>query len=157
MTSPERTIREIESRLTRKQFTRMVKDAWLEHRLDKAAVTRLLGYPAEPTRSEFEEAFRRFCRRFGLPKAVTLATVHGYEVDALFLAQRLVVELDGWEFHADRVAFGSDRDRDADLLDFGYETVRITWDRLHETPAREAARLKRILARRERELWRAGE
>lgn len=83
--------------------------------------------------------------------------MHGYEVDALFLAQRPVVELDGWEFHADRVAFGSDRDRDADLLDFGYETVRITWDRLHETPAREAARLKRILARRERELWRAGE
>ena len=83
--------------------------------------------------------------------------MHGYEVDALFLAQRLVVELDGWEFHADRVAFGSDRDRDADLLDFGYETVRITWGRLHETPAREAARLNRILARRERELWRAGE
>jgi very-short-patch-repair endonuclease len=152
VTSPERTIREIESRLTRKQFTRMVKDAWQERRLDKAAVTRLLGYPAEPTRSEFEEAFRRFCRRFGLPKALTLATLHGYEVDALFVAQRLVVELDGWEFHADRVAFVSDRDRDADLLDFGYETVRITWDRMHETPEREAARLKRILARREREL-----
>jgi very-short-patch-repair endonuclease len=152
VTRPERTIREIEPRLTRKQFTRMVKDAWQERRLDKAAVTRLLGYPAEPTRSEFEEAFRRFCRRFGLPKAVTLATVHGYEVDALFVAQRLVVELDGWEFHADRVAFASDRDRDADLLDFGYETVRITWERLHETPVREAARLKRILARREREL-----
>jgi very-short-patch-repair endonuclease len=155
VTGPERTIREIESRLTRKQFTRMVKDAWLQHRLDTAAVTRLLGYPAEPTRSEFEEAFRRFCRRFGLPKAVTLATLHGYEVDALFVAQRLVVELDGWEFHADQVAFVSDRDRDADLLDFGYETVRITWDRLHETPEREAARFKRILARRERELGRA--
>jgi very-short-patch-repair endonuclease len=155
VTSPERTIREIESRLRRKQFTRMVKDAWLEHRLDKAAVTRLLGYPAEPTRSEFEEAFRRFCRRFGLPQALTLATVHGHEVDALFVAQRLVVELDGWEFHADQVAFASDRERDADLLDVGYETVRITWERLHDTPEREAARLKRILARRERELRRA--
>ena len=107
VTRPERTIREIESRLTRKQFTRMVKDAWQERRLDKAAVTRLLGYPAEPTRSEFEEAFRRFCRRFGLPKPLTLATVHGYEVDALFAAQRLVVELDGWEFHRGRVAFGT--------------------------------------------------
>ena len=48
VTSPERTIREIESRLTRKQFTRIVKDASLEHRLDEAAVTRLLGYAAEP-------------------------------------------------------------------------------------------------------------
>jgi very-short-patch-repair endonuclease len=152
VTSPERTIREIESRLTRKQFTRIVKDASLQHRLDDAAVTRLLGYAAEPTRSEFEEAFRRFCRRFGLPTAQTLATVHGYEVDALFSAQRLVVELDGWEFHRGRVAFNDDRHRDADLLGFGYETVRITWERLHETPEREAARLKRILARREREL-----
>jgi len=45
VTRPERTIREIEARLTRKQFTRMVKDAWQEHRLDKGAVTRLLGLP----------------------------------------------------------------------------------------------------------------
>jgi hypothetical protein len=52
VTSPERTIRELESRLTRKQFRRMVKDASLEHRLDEVAVTRLLGYAAEPTRSE---------------------------------------------------------------------------------------------------------
>jgi len=156
VTRPERTIREIESRLTRKQFRRMVKAALLERRLDEAAVTRLLGYPAEPTRSEFEDAFRRFCRRFGLPEPLTLATVHGYEVDALFAAQRLVVELDGWEFHKGRVAFGDDRDRDADLLDFGYETVRITWDRLHETPEREAARLRRILARREREVGNRG-
>jgi very-short-patch-repair endonuclease len=151
VTSPERTIREIESRLTRKQFTRIVKDASLQRRLDDAAVTRLLGYPAEPTRSEFEEAFRRFCRRFGLPRALTLANVHGYEVDALFAEQRLVIELDGWELHRGRVAFGDDRDRDAELLGFGYETVRITWERLHETPEREAARLKRILARRDRE------
>jgi very-short-patch-repair endonuclease len=154
VTSPERTIREIESRLTRKQFRRIVKDALLQRRLDDAAVTRLLGYAANPTRSEFEEAFRRFCRRFGLPRALTLATVHGYEVDALFAEQGLVIELDGWEFHRGRVAFGDDRERDAELLSFGYETVRITWERLHETPGREAARLKRILARRERELSR---
>jgi very-short-patch-repair endonuclease len=152
VTSPERTIREIEPRLTRKQFTRIVKDASLERRLDDAAVTRLLGYAADPSRSEFEEAFRRFCRRFGLPKPVTLATVHGYEVDALFPAQRVVVELDGWAFHRGRVAFDDDRDRDADLLDFGYETVRITWGRLYETAEREAARLHRILARRGREV-----
>jgi very-short-patch-repair endonuclease len=152
VTSPERTIGDLESRLTRKQFTRMVKDARQERRLDQAAVTRLLGYPAEPTRSEFEEAFRRFCRRFGLPLADTLVMLHGFEVDALFAAERLVVELDGWEFHADRVAFVSDRERDTELLDFGYETVRITWDRLQETPEREAARLHRILARRRREL-----
>ena len=29
--------------------------------------------------------------------------------------QKLVVELDGWAFHNDRVTFGSDRERDAAL------------------------------------------
>ncbi len=35
------------------------------------------------------------------------------------------------------------------LLDHGHATVRITWERLHEQAAREAARLLRILAERE--------
>jgi hypothetical protein len=34
------------------------------------------------------------------------------------------------------------------LLDLA--TVRITWDRLIQTPGREAARLHKIIARRER-------
>ena len=84
-------------------------------------------------------------------RAQTLVTVHGYEVDALFRRDG-VVEMDGWEFHRGRVAFGDDRERDAELLGAGYETVRITWERLQETAEREAARLMRILARREREI-----
>lgn len=156
VTSPERTIRDLKPRLTRRQFTRMVHAARVERRLDDAAVTRLLGYSAQPTRSEFERAFLRFCRRFGLPTPRTLTTVHGYEVDALFVAYRLIVELDGWDYHADPVSFRDDRERDAALLDLGYPTVRVTWERLHETAEREAARLHRILARRERELARAG-
>ena len=62
----------------------------------------------------------------------------------------MIVELDGAEFHLDRHAFESDRDRDADLLAAGYVTVRITWERLTQQPAREAARLKTILDARAR-------
>jgi very-short-patch-repair endonuclease len=148
VTTPERTIRDLKPRLTRKQFVRIVNDARRERRLSEEAVIALLGYRPDPTRSEFEEAFLRFCRRQGLPKPLTSADVAGYEVDALFPRQRLVVELDSWEFHRDRTAFGTDRERDAALLLAGYATVRITWDRLHETPAREANRLRRILAAR---------
>ena len=60
----------------------------------------------------------------------------------------MIVELDGWDFHNDRRSFEADRARDADTLEAGYVTVRITWERLHESPRREAARLKKILATR---------
>jgi hypothetical protein len=152
LTSPERTMRDLERRLTRKQFTAMVQSGRVQRRIDDDAVLRLLGYRPQPTRSEFERAFLRFCRRFGLPRPLTLPTVYGHEVDALFAEHRLIVELDGWDYHADRVAFASDRERDAFMLDHGLVTVRITWERLHEAAQREAARLHRILDRRAREL-----
>jgi very-short-patch-repair endonuclease len=72
----------------------------------------------------------------------------GYEVDALFRPERLIVELDGWDFHGTREAFESDRDRDAETLAAGFETVRITWERLKSDPEREAARLHAILVAR---------
>ncbi|HEX5194619.1 MAG TPA: type IV toxin-antitoxin system AbiEi family antitoxin domain-containing protein [Solirubrobacteraceae bacterium] len=152
VTSPERTIRDLERRLTRRQFAAIVQSARVQRRIDDEAVTRLLGYRPQPTRSEFERAFLRFCRRFGLPRPMTLAIVHGHEVDALFAEHGLIVELDGWDYHADRVAFANDRERDAFMLDHGLVTVRITWERLHEAGEREAGRLHRILGRREREL-----
>jgi len=49
----------------------------------------------------------------------------------------------GWEQTRSRI----DRNRDADHLANGTPTVRITWERITETPANEAARLKTILDR----------
>ena len=86
-----------------------------------------------------------------MPAPVTNTRLLGFEVDALFPEHRLIVELDGAEFHLDRYAFESDRDRDAELLAAGYVTVRITWERLKLQPAREAERLRRILRNRARE------
>jgi Transcriptional regulator, AbiEi antitoxin/Protein of unknown function (DUF559) len=148
ITSPLRTITDLRPRLTLTQFTRIVNDARRERRLTDEHVNDLLGYCAGPTRSEFEDDFILFCRRYGLPQPRMGATVAGYQVDALFAEQRVVVELDGWPFHNDRTAFVTDRERDAALLDAGYLTIRITRDRTELRPAREAARLRRILARR---------
>jgi very-short-patch-repair endonuclease len=148
VTTAQRTIRDLEPRLTRAQFTRMVNEARRAGRLTANTAHALLGYASGPTRSEFEAAFLRFCGLYQLPVPRTLVDVHGFEVDALFVAQRVIVELDGWEFRNDRSAFVSDRERDASLLDRGYATYRITWERLHEQPQREAARIQRILARR---------
>jgi hypothetical protein len=44
-------------------------------------------------------------------------------------------------------AFEQDRDRDADLLNAGFSTLRISDKRLKRRAAREAQRLRQILSR----------
>jgi len=61
----------------------------------------------------------------------------------------VIVELDSVAWHGDPATFESDRERDAAHLALGLITVRITDDRMRHAPAREAARLERILATRE--------
>jgi Transcriptional regulator, AbiEi antitoxin len=98
-----------------------------------------------PTRSDLEDRFVAFCRRFGLPEPETNVWVAGREVDAWFPNERLIVELDGREFHSDPDRFEGDRDGDVTALTFGIPTVRITDARMTETPEREARRLLTIL------------
>jgi len=101
-----------------------------------------------PTRSEFEDAFHAFTECFGLPDALVNATLHGFEVDAYFPEEGVVVELDGWDFHSSQYSFKADREQDAALLERGIVTIRITWDRLIDGPEREARRLRTILEQR---------
>jgi len=114
-----------------------------------AALAYCIGIaPERPSRSPFEDDFRAFCARYGLPEPDTEATVCGYDVDALFEPEKVIVELDGWDFHSSRHSFESDRDRDAETAAAGFLTVRITKERLEGQPQREADRLRRILDRR---------
>jgi len=69
-----------------------------------------------------------------------------YLVDALFAEEKLIVELDSWEFHGSRAAFESDRERHADTLETGHGTVRVTRRRMRGNPEAEGTRLQRILA-----------
>lgn len=78
-------------------------------------------------RSELEHRFRQLIERSDLPLPSFNVTVHGYEVDALWQPQRVVVELDGYEFHCTRAAFERDRKRDAELTALGYRVLRFTW------------------------------
>jgi Transcriptional regulator, AbiEi antitoxin len=163
-TKPARTILDITPRLDDLQLPRAVNrglhtpylhigalaEQLIRHP-NHPATKRLLKFVVTengPTRSDWEYAFPAFCEHYGLPKPILITHVAGYEVDALFKAERVIVELDGWEFHNTRIDFENDRDRDADTLAAGYPTVRITWDRMFETPDREAARLHRILEQR---------
>ncbi len=66
-----------------------------------------------PTRSPLEDHFPAFARAAGLPPYRVNARIAGFEVDIVFDAERLIVELDGWAFHRDHAQFTGDRARDA--------------------------------------------
>lgn len=148
VTSPARTLTDIKPRLTAGQFARAVNDARLGGQLKGAELERLqtlTTITARPTRSPFEDGFLAFARRYGLPEPHVNARVAGYEVDALFAAERVIVEFDSWEHHQDRRTFETDRERDAATLAAGHVTVRLTWERYRGRPGEEAARLHEIL------------
>ena len=165
VTSPARMLLDIAPRLTDAELTRAVNDLRLAGHLKPSQLTAVLARatthtaaarlrgiahdaaPA-PTRSTFEDEFRCFAQRFGLPRPEINARVAGREVDALFRAERVIVELDGYRFHRGRESFERDRERDAASLEQGYATVRITWQRLSAASVQEARRLERILRAR---------
>lgn len=97
-------------------------------------------------RSPLEIRFAAFVREHHLPFPVQNADVLGHEVDALWPAAKLVVELDSWEHHGHRAAFEGDRIRDPKLLIAGYRTVRVTHRRLDREPEQLAREIRELLA-----------
>jgi hypothetical protein len=156
-TTRARTVLDLAPQLTKKQLTRLVNDARREGHLRNDALndiitrnphhpgTKLLRDFAEhttnPTNSAFEDDFLAFTIKYGLPTPQINTTVNGYEVDAYFPDHNLIVECDGYEYHKDRAAFESDRERDAHHLAHGTPTVRLTRERLTHPPDHEANRL----------------
>ena len=164
VTSPARTVLDIAPHLTDRALTRAVNDLRIARHLRATDLQELIdrcpthhGAPRlralvdphrGPTRSELEDAFQDLTERYGLPPALINARVAGYEVDVLFPEEKVIVELDGYEFHGTREAFEDDRERDATTLQAGFATVRLTWQRMQDRRAREAARLHSILLAR---------
>lgn len=164
VTSPACTLLDCAPRMTRKSLTRRVNEARRAELLTLEAladvVARFRFHPGAallkpfvastqaPTRSGFEDDFLEFCQRYGLPTPVLNTVVAGHEVDALFVEEQVIVELDSWDWHSSRDSFEGDRNRDADTLLADHPTVRITDERFENQPEEEAARLHAILARR---------
>lgn len=105
-----------------------------------------LGAPVEG-RSPLEIRFAEFLREHGIPAPAQNVLVLGHEVDALWPAAKLVVELDSWEHHGHRAAFERDRTRDPKLLLAGYRTIRVTHRRLNDEPTQLAAELRALLSK----------
>lgn len=168
-TSPARSVLDSAPRFTGRRLSRFVNGALRTpylHVPDLADVLnrnpthpgtrRVRPYVRAPTNSPLEDDFAQFARRYGLPAPVTNTWLFGYEIDVLYPRERVIVEVDGYEFHSDRDSFERDRERDAVMLAADFVTFRITKERLQEQPEQDARRLHVILAARRRAADRDG-
>lgn len=101
--------------------------------------------PPDEGRSPLELRFPPFCRAHGIPLPEPNLTVLGHEVDGLWPAAKLVLELDSWEYHGHRSAFEHDRARDPKFLLAGYRVIRVTHRRLDREADTLAAEIHGLL------------
>ncbi|HEU4721780.1 MAG TPA: type IV toxin-antitoxin system AbiEi family antitoxin domain-containing protein [Gemmatimonadaceae bacterium] len=113
----------------------------------RAALSELAAHGTQLTRSPLEDRLLPLLDARDLPRPATNAYVEGYECDAVWHRQRLVVELDGWDAHKTRRAFQHDRTKANALTNAGWAVLRFTHadvaGRPHETAAAIAAQLSR--------------
>jgi len=111
-------------------------------------VRRVLSQRGGPrlTRSWGERRLLSLIREARLPVPQTNRLLHGFKVDAVWPDLKLVVEVDGYEFHGDRDSFESDRARDAALMAHGYRVLRFTARQLQKQPLLVLGRLAAAVA-----------
>jgi len=161
VTSPSRTILDIQTRLTDRQLTRAVNELRFQKQLNPTELQRLLARSARiadlvdptqnPTRSGNEDDFVAFCKTHGLPTPRTNVVLFGHERDAVFDQEKVIVEIDDWGTHNSHTSFKADRKRDAVAAEHGYLTVRLITEELGAAPIREAKSLHKTLAKRRRD------
>jgi very-short-patch-repair endonuclease len=163
VTSPARTLIDCAGRgpvgrlLNEARVLRLVSDAGIvaamarcPGRKGTAAVRGLLSdrYEQGYSRSGAERRLRRLVRAAGLDPPAFNAYVLGFEVDAVWAAEKLIVEVDGYGAHGHQAAFERDRAKDQALIAAGYVVVRFTWNQLTQRPFMVVARIAGALAKR---------
>jgi very-short-patch-repair endonuclease len=151
LTTAPRTLHDLAPLLSQGELERAVEEAVIrglarpEELTTRPALRRAAIEEPQITRSEAERRLRRLVKAARLPRAVTNVKVAGWEVDAFWPRERLVVEVDGFAYHGNRAAFERDRRKDAALVAAGYRVVRITWRQLVDEPHVVVALLARLL------------
>ena len=152
VTTPARTLLDLAAVASRATLERLVEEAQVQNAVAGAELVAMaeratgkrgvrvfrevVHFLDEPllTRSEGERRLTALCRSAALPLPRTNVRRAGWEVDAVWDAQRLVVEVDGYKTHRPRAQFERDRRKDADLMLAGYRVLRLTWWRLTREP-----------------------
>ena len=116
----------------------------------RAALESLFG-GVSVTRSGPETDFLAFVLQRGLPRPQLNAWLHlgdrHIQVDALWMPQRVIVELDTFATHGQSASFESDRARDRSLQVLGFQVIRITDRALAEDPDGLERDLRALLTR----------
>jgi very-short-patch-repair endonuclease len=166
VTSVPRTLLDLAASARGQVLARAIEDAERNGIFDLGAVDRVLAenkgarganrlklalieYRPLPdwTRSEFEDEFFRQLRKAGLPLPAVNNWVAGHEVDCVYYEQKLVIELDGGNYHHTTAARERDPQRDIDLQLARYDVIRVTDKRLARDPKGVMADVRRMLNR----------
>jgi very-short-patch-repair endonuclease len=145
LTSPPRTILDCAALIRDPyELERIVAEASYRRR----AVRAVLDLPGGPrrTRSPGERTLLRLLRERGIEGYETNAVVAGFEVDFLWRAERLAIEVDGFDAHSGRVAFERDRLKVAKLKAAGVSTMPVTGRQVRRDPDGVVGRLLAALA-----------
>ena len=162
VTSPARTLIDcaatglaLDRLLDEARALKLVKDAEIHAAMERcpgrkgiAAMRALLAAEQDTgfTRSKAERILRRLVREAGLERPVFNTHVLGFEVDALWAAHRLVIEVDGYDVHGHYRAFQRDRAKGNKLVGAGYMVLRFTWAQLTGRPMLVVAEIARALS-----------
>jgi Protein of unknown function (DUF559) len=144
---PVTTVRRTIADVRRKVAPHVMRDVIRRAQIRQLDVGPIPGdLPPPVDRSELARRFVAVTRRHGLPDPLPEQVIGPYTVDFLWPKRRLVVEVDGWETHGNRIAFEDDRARDVWLTTQGFRVVRFTWRQITKEGPSVARTLRRLLA-----------
>ncbi len=124
------------------------------HRAGTAALRAELDRTGGPlwTASKAERVMKALLRKAKLPMPQTGVWVAGYPADFLWPQYRLIVEVDGYQYHGHRYAFERDHKRDQAHKSALHEIIRFTWRNLEDEPYQVVAVIAMTIGARSAEL-----
>ena len=130
VTTPMRTLRDLKRTLPPGELETVAARAATRGLITDAEAAAVTGHTPRFTRTRHERRFLKAVRAAGLPEPeLNVWLTHGggeeWQADALFRAERVIVELDGAS-HRTPQAFELDRYKDAVRQADGYRTLRVT-------------------------------
>lgn len=166
ITSPARTLLDIAPEISGRSLEWALDQALVKRMVSHAAVRAVLAaYPRRPgapvlaafldpdrpttlTRSHAEEHVLALLRRAGLPVPEVNARVGHYTADFLWRAQKVILEVDGYQYHHTRAAFERDHRRDTEHQLQDFVVLRTTPGLLQHKPYALLVQLATVLERR---------
>lgn len=99
----------------------------LEALLDARPRWRSVARLADPRAESGAETLVRLAMRRHRLRVTPQVVIDGVGRVDLLVGQRLIIEVDGYEWHGDRAAFERDRARDRELVRRGYAVMRVSY------------------------------